>query len=244
MREREVHVVAAEHQMIADADTRELRLAVFHAYFDQRQVGGAAADVADQHEARVRQFVGKPLAMMEQPVVERRLRLFKQPQRRQPGHARRFDGQRPRAFVERGGDREHHVLLFERRVGKALIPRRAHVREIARAGFDGRDLVDIVGGAPRQDRRDAIDGGMREPAFRAGDEASGNLRAEHARKPADHDGRRVLIVGGRRCGSRRAFARDRDACPDRLHPASRGPRQLQIPRIQLARRGVIPHRRQ
>ncbi len=79
MREREVHVVAAEHQMVAHADAREFRLTVAHAHFDQREVGGAAADVADQHELCVSQLGCKAFAMMKQPVVERGLRFFQQP---------------------------------------------------------------------------------------------------------------------------------------------------------------------
>ncbi len=79
MREREVHVVAAEHQMVAHTDAGERRLAVAHLDFDQREVGGAAAHVADQHEPCIRQFSRQTLAMMKQPVVERGLWLFQQP---------------------------------------------------------------------------------------------------------------------------------------------------------------------
>ena len=162
--------------------------------FDQREVGGAAAHVADQHETRVRKLAREPFAMMKQPVVERRLRLFEQPQRGQAGHARRFHGQRARAFVERRRHREHHVLLFERRVGKALIPRRAHVRQIARAGFDRRDFADVVGGAPRQDRRNAVDRCVRQPALRARHQPPRHLRAEQTREPADHDRLRRIVA--------------------------------------------------
>ena len=49
-REREVHVVAAEQQVIADGDALEPELAAARARRDQREVGRAAADVDDQHE--------------------------------------------------------------------------------------------------------------------------------------------------------------------------------------------------
>ncbi len=136
MRQREVHIVAAEHQVVAHADSRQLRLPILHLHLDEGEVGGAAAHVADQHEARVRQFGAKRAAMPEQPVIESRLRLFQQPQLRQLRHACRFERQGAGAVVERGGHGEHHVLLFERGVWKAVVPGCAHMRQIASAGGD------------------------------------------------------------------------------------------------------------
>ena len=51
-REREVHVVAAEQDVIADRDALEREVAVVLADRDQAEVGRAAADVA--HEQRDR----------------------------------------------------------------------------------------------------------------------------------------------------------------------------------------------
>ena len=76
MRQREVHVVAAEHQVVAHADARELRLTVLHLHLDQREVSRAAAHVADQHEPRFGELIAKRAAMPEQPVVEGCLWLF------------------------------------------------------------------------------------------------------------------------------------------------------------------------
>ena len=81
VREREVHVVAAEHQVAADRDAFEPRLAAAQLDAHQGEVGGAAADVAHQHQARVGQLRGQRAAVAEQPVVERRLRLLEQAQR-------------------------------------------------------------------------------------------------------------------------------------------------------------------
>ena len=50
VRQRQVHVVAAEQDVIADGDALEREVAVGLADGDQREVGGAAADVADQHD--------------------------------------------------------------------------------------------------------------------------------------------------------------------------------------------------
>ena len=55
MRQGQVDIIAAQHQMIADADTGQFRLlfAVFD--LDQRQVGRAAADIADQQQMDIGQ---------------------------------------------------------------------------------------------------------------------------------------------------------------------------------------------
>ena len=50
VRERQVHVVAAEQDVIADRDPLEGERAALLADRDQREVGGAAADVADEHD--------------------------------------------------------------------------------------------------------------------------------------------------------------------------------------------------
>ncbi len=52
--EGEVHVVAAEQDVIADRDALEREVAVVLADEDQAEVGRAAADVAHQHAGRRR----------------------------------------------------------------------------------------------------------------------------------------------------------------------------------------------
>ena len=81
--ERQVHVVAAQHQVVADADAGQARRAAAvrgGLDLDQREVGGAAADVAHQHQARSGKLIRKTVAMAEQPVVEGGLRLLEQAQ--------------------------------------------------------------------------------------------------------------------------------------------------------------------
>ena len=51
----QVHVVAADQQVVAHGDPLEHQLALFFATLDQRQVGRAAADVADQQRVAHRQ---------------------------------------------------------------------------------------------------------------------------------------------------------------------------------------------
>ena len=46
--QRQIHVVAAHQQVIADGDAPQHQFALLFGDADERQVGGAAADVADQ----------------------------------------------------------------------------------------------------------------------------------------------------------------------------------------------------
>jgi hypothetical protein len=215
--EGEVHVVAAEHQVIADADARQHRLAVAQRDLDQRQVGGAAADVADEQQARLCEFVGEPLLMPEEPVVEGRLRFLEQAQVRQPGLPRCRQRQGAGAFVEGGGNGQDQLLPLQRRLRKTVQPGGTHMREIAGAGADRRHLVHRVVGAPGQDRRQTIDRRVRQPALGARHQPTGNLAAEIERQATGDHWRRAL-----------------------LHR----PRQLQLAGIDLAGGRMVAHRRQ
>ncbi|PMQ15051.1 hypothetical protein JaAD80_17685 [Janthinobacterium sp. AD80] len=187
VRQRQVHIVAAEYQMIADAAAFKLRFAVvIESHVDQAEIGGAAAHVAHQDAARSGQVRAQGGAPALQVVIKSRLRFFDQPQAGQAGHARRLQGECARTLVERGGNGQHQFLRFQGRVGKALVPRGAHVGQIAGAGHHGRYLGHIGIRAPRQDGRLAVHAGMRQPALRAGHEPSRHLRAELACQGAQH----------------------------------------------------------
>ena len=97
VRQGEVDVVAAEQDVLADrdpADAARVRASVLALDGEQAEVGGAAADVDDQNVAdrafagsrakdRVERLPGAALAaVLFQPGVEGRLRLFQQPNRR------------------------------------------------------------------------------------------------------------------------------------------------------------------
>ena len=57
-REREVHVVAAEQDVLADGDALERELAIRARHGDQAEVGRAAADVADEDQVADRRRGG------------------------------------------------------------------------------------------------------------------------------------------------------------------------------------------
>ena len=58
-RQREIHIVAAEQDVFAHGDALELQFACLLGHRDQREIGGAAADVDHQdqiaHRTRSRQ---------------------------------------------------------------------------------------------------------------------------------------------------------------------------------------------
>ena len=131
MRQGQIEIVAAEDQVIADGHAVELHLAAFAAAdADQREVGRAAADVADEDLlARLDKLV-PAVAMGIDPGVERRLRLFDQHHPRQAGQGGRLDRQLPGHFVERGRQREHEILLGQRMLREAGVPGGADVGQV------------------------------------------------------------------------------------------------------------------
>ena len=75
--EGEIDVVAAEQDVLADGHALELQFAVLFGDGDEREVGGAAADIDDEDEIA---FVDAlpPVGMALDPGVEGGLRLFEQ----------------------------------------------------------------------------------------------------------------------------------------------------------------------
>ena len=76
--QREIHIVAAEQDVFADADALQLQVAGDVGHRDQAEVGGAAADVAHQDEvARCHRVAPLP-ASPRGPGVEGSLRFLQQ----------------------------------------------------------------------------------------------------------------------------------------------------------------------
>ena len=90
--ECEIEIVAAEHQVFADCDAMELHAALFAApHANQRKVGRAAADVANQDLlSRFHAFL-PVLRVLVDPGVKRGLRFFDQDDTRQAGASGGFD---------------------------------------------------------------------------------------------------------------------------------------------------------
>ncbi len=75
--EREIDIVAAEQDVIAHRDAVEAQFAVRFGDGDQREIGGAAADIDHQNEIADGDAL-PPIGMAFDPGVEGGLRLFEQ----------------------------------------------------------------------------------------------------------------------------------------------------------------------
>ena len=75
--QREIHVVAAEQDVLADGHAVERQFAIALGDGDEREVGGAAADIDDQDQVAGVDALA-PVGVALDPGVEGRLRLFEQ----------------------------------------------------------------------------------------------------------------------------------------------------------------------
>ena len=94
----EVHVVAAEQQMVADRLAEEAELAVLLVRLNQTDVGGAAADVDDQTEIAGPDAGGVLDGMTCEPAIKCGLWLFEEREVSKAGLASGIDGLRLRAM--------------------------------------------------------------------------------------------------------------------------------------------------
>ena len=127
MRQRQVDVVAAEHQVVADGDAPEARAGRRLDDGDQAEVGRAAADVADQDQLARPHLALPAVLVRDDPAVERRLRLLEQRDRGRappswpprgsargpPRRTRRGRSARPPAAPAAGSDRPGRTWSFQ-----------------------------------------------------------------------------------------------------------------------------------
>jgi hypothetical protein len=161
---RQIDIIAAQQDMLADGDAVERQLAVAFGDGDEREIGGAAADIDDQDEVAHLHALA-PIGVPLDPRVERGLRLFEQGDIAISGLFGGFERQLARHRVEGCGHGYEYLLIHERRVRNLFVPRVAQMLQVAAAGLHGRDLGDAFGRAEREQRRGAVHAGMREPRF-------------------------------------------------------------------------------
>ncbi len=129
----QVHVVAAQEDVLADGQPREDQVARFILDGDQGEVGRSAADVADQDDIAGLHLLAPVLALAGEPGVKRGLRLFEQGDVLEAGLGGRLDRQLARDGVERGGDGQEDFLVLEplgrRLAGDSRVPGIAKVLE-------------------------------------------------------------------------------------------------------------------
>ena len=110
--EREIHVVAAEQDVFADGDTLEPKFATFLGDGDEREVGGAAADVDNEDQIADADLLA-PVRMALDPGVESGLRLFEQDDVLIAGFFGSVQCQFAGHGVERGRDGNKDGLFLE-----------------------------------------------------------------------------------------------------------------------------------
>ena len=187
--QRQVHVVAAEQDVLADADALQLQVAGVIGHGDQAEVGGAAADVAHQDDVAGLDRVAPLPASLRGPGVEGGLRFLQQRDVAQPGGLGRFGGQAARHLVERGGNR--HDDLAVRQVPLPAL--RLHgmqegvleVLQVAARDIERRKLFLRTLRPPGQRALLRIDMRVGQPGLGRGDQAVGHQRAMVARELAD-----------------------------------------------------------
>ena len=172
-----VHVVAAQHQMIADGDASEKRAVGRNTDLDEREIGRATANIDDEHEPYIFQGIGEVVAMARGEIVESGLGFLDQRELFQPGLLSGADGQRAGGFVKRGRDSNDNLLPADRGFGMRVIPRGSHLAKQQCRGIDRRYFFDFRRRAPRKNGRGTIHAGMAKPAFGRRHQASWHARS-------------------------------------------------------------------
>jgi hypothetical protein len=202
MRQRQVHVVAAEQQVLAHRHAPRLQAAVLLAEQDGGKVAGASADVDHQHQIADRQVRAPGVTSLVEPGIKRGLRLLEQGQLIEPGRERRLHRAFSRGRIERGGHGQHHLLIPQARaIAAPGAPGFTQMLEESKRRLDRRHLRHILGGVQGQYGDVPVHRGMRQPALGARHHAAGGLRSAPAGILADRQ--RDLGIPGQ---SQRSFS--------------------------------------
>ncbi len=198
VRQGEIHVVAAEQDMVAHCDSNEIEGPVLFDRSDRGEVGCPAADVDDENDVTRAHLLAPSIAQCHGPGVKRGLWFFEQRGTFDPRRQRGLDGQLARSRIERRRDGDDDLLLGECVVtaAEACIEGLGEMFEVPPRRLDGRDLFDVVGSPQGQKARPPVHRRMREPALGAGDDA--RRRVDPARSRVGADGESALRIPGER----------------------------------------------
>jgi len=120
--QRQIHVVAAQEDMLAHRDAVQFQGTVLLGDGDQRQIRGATAHVHHQDQiAHLHLLAPVTLGGLD-PAVERRLGFFQQHQVTQTGLLGGLGGEFPGGRVEGGGYRQGQRLLVQGMLRELVIP--------------------------------------------------------------------------------------------------------------------------
>ena len=99
-RQRQIHVVAAEEDVIADGDALEREIAVVFGNENEAEIRRAAADIAGEHQVTDTQLPAPGVAGHINPGVAGGLRFFEQRDISEAGGVRGAQRQLARVLVE------------------------------------------------------------------------------------------------------------------------------------------------
>ncbi|EAU63646.1 conserved hypothetical protein, partial [Stigmatella aurantiaca DW4/3-1] len=127
--QRQVHVVAAQQDVVSHGHADQLHLSLPLAHGDDGEVRGAAAHIHHEDDLAGLHLLPEGLALRFQPRIERRLGLLQQGEVRDASGLRGLQRQLACRGIERGGDGDDDVLGGEgaagllARAGEGGVPR-------------------------------------------------------------------------------------------------------------------------
>src|ERR1022692_2153886 len=131
-RERQVHIVATQQNVIADCYPLERQIAALFRDRNQAEIRRASTNVAYQNQIADLDSLAPTIALGLEPSVKRSLRFL------QKGHVLQTcffwgaQGQFTSLFIERSGHGKQHVLLAQGLLGMAAIPDSAQISQVLR----------------------------------------------------------------------------------------------------------------
>ena len=210
--QRQIHVVAAEQDVFADADALQLQVAGDIGHRDQAEIGGAAADVAHQDDVARRHRIAPLPAGPRGPGIEGRLRFLQQRDVAQSGGLGRFGRQVSRDLVERSGHRHHDLAVADvplPALGLSGVEEGAlEVLQVEAGAIERRELLLCAIGPPRKRALLRIDVRVGQPGFGRRHQAIGHQGAMVAGELPD-DPRLPAVVPGQLERPRPEFLRMR-----------------------------------
>lgn len=194
MRQRQIEVVAAEDQVLAHRHPVEPHLAVrLAAHADQREVARPATDVTHEDFLAWGDLLLPVVRVLVDPGIKCRLGLFDQHNPGQAGHGGRLDRQLAGDLVERGRQRQHKVLLGQGVLGELLVPRLAHVAQVAPADIHRRQPLHVRCTMPWQYRRRPVNAGVTQPRLGRDHQTPRHQGPMVSGKKADRVARRFFV---------------------------------------------------
>ena len=114
MSQSQIHIVAAEKQVLPDRNSFQRELSGLPCHCDQAEISSAPADIAHQKQIACADLLSPFGALIFQPGVKCGLRLLEQGDLTEASEACGFQGETSGDFIERGRDGHHDLVCSNR----------------------------------------------------------------------------------------------------------------------------------